>query len=103
MADDRHGGGDGQAEKSFDERVRDIRNTREEPLTGGAPVGTGQDIEITPSGASVATAPPVIGKDNPKLPNVLLVCADCRAYYEYDEDWKVCPQCGEDLTEVEKA
>lgn len=51
------------------------------------------------------TSPVSITRDSVETvqPAMLLVCVDCRTYYEYDEDWTVCPQCGEGLTEVKKA
>lgn len=36
-------------------------------------------------------------------PSTVLVCSECQVYYEFDVDWHVCPQCGEDLAEVDRA
>lgn len=38
-----------------------------------------------------------------EYPFMVLVCTECNEYHEHEGDWEVCPKCGEELTEVEKA
>lgn len=105
------GDGEGAQEeesKDSDERVQEIRREREglefDPSTGGASVAEGTELDTSGVIEPHVSAPGFIGSSkDPDYPSPILVCVDCRAYYEYDDDWEVCPQCGEELTEVDKA
>jgi len=74
---------------------------RDDPLDRAArdDIGTARTaISEVPTSDSVFGSSP-----SSTVPDKLLLCLECEVVYGFDEDWTVCPRCGEDLTEVEKA
>lgn len=70
--------------------IEPFPDTRPEPGVGDIrPSNTNTDV--TPLQKTVLNSAPV------------LVCTDCDEWYKNHTDWEVCPKCGTELTEVERA
>jgi len=90
---EQHGGEDDRnpAHERLERAKHEIESVGPPSLNVGTPIGASSNSGFGSSSNKSDSSP------------MKLVCASCNEYYKHHSDWEVCPKCGEDLIEVDRA